>query len=103
VSDYALHPEALDDIDDIWQYIANDSVDAADRAIETIFENIARLAASPQQGHRRPDLTSAPLLFWRLYSYLIVYAPAERPLWIIAVIHGQRSPRLMAAILRARQ
>jgi plasmid stabilization system protein ParE len=61
VSDYALHPEALDDIDDIWQYIANDSVDAADRAIETIFENIARLAASPQQGHRRPDLTSAPL------------------------------------------
>ena len=29
MSDYALHPEALDDIDDIWQYIANDSVDAS--------------------------------------------------------------------------
>ena len=80
MSDYALHPEALADIDDIWQYVANDSVDAADRVIETIFENIATVAASPQQGHPRPDLTSAPLLFWRVYSYLIVYAPTERPL-----------------------
>jgi antitoxin ParD1/3/4/toxin ParE1/3/4 len=103
VSDYALHPEALADIDEIWEYIASDSLDAADRASETIFENIARLAATPQQGHPRPDLTSAPLLFWRVYSYLIVYAPTERPLWIVAVIHGQRSPRVMSAILRARQ
>ena len=103
MSDYALHPEALADIDEIWEYIARDSLDAADRAVETIFETIARLAASPQQGHPRPDLTSAPLLFWRVYSYLIAYAPTERPLWIIAVIHGQRSPRVMAAILRDRQ
>jgi antitoxin ParD1/3/4/toxin ParE1/3/4 len=92
VSDYALHPEALADIDEIWEYIARESVDAADRAVETIFDNISTLAASPQQGHRRMDLTSSPLLFWRVYGYLIAYAPAERPLWIIAVIHGQRSP-----------
>jgi plasmid stabilization system protein ParE len=78
VSDYALHPEALTDIDEIWQYIANDSVDAADRAIETIFENIARLGASPQQGHRRPDLTSAPLLFWRVYSYAFMLTMPRR-------------------------
>jgi plasmid stabilization system protein ParE len=103
VSDYALHPDALADIHEIWEYVANDSVDAGDRAIETIFQAMARLAASPQQGHRRPDLTSAPLLFWRVYSYLIAYAPAERPLCIVAVIHGQRSPRVMAAILHARQ
>ena len=103
MNDYAFHPQALDDIDAIWEYIAKDSVDAADRAIDTIFENIATLAASPQQGHARPDLTSAPLLFWRVYSYLIAYAPAERPLWIVAVIHGQRSPRVMASILNARR
>lgn len=52
---------------------------------------------------RRADLTSAPLLFWRVYSYLIAYAPAEQPLWIIAVIHGQRSPRVMGALLDARR
>jgi antitoxin ParD1/3/4/toxin ParE1/3/4 len=103
VRQYALHPEALVDIEETWHYIANDSVDAAERAIESIFENMASLAVSPQQGHPRRDLTSAPLLFWRVYSYLIVYAPDERPLSIVAVIHGQRSPRLMAAILRTRQ
>ena len=32
MSDYALHPEALADIDEIWEYIASDNVDAADRA-----------------------------------------------------------------------
>jgi plasmid stabilization system protein ParE len=69
VSDYALHPAALADIDEIWDYIAKDNFDAADRAIETIFENIAALATSPQQGHRRRDLTSAPLVFWRVYRY----------------------------------
>jgi hypothetical protein len=36
-------------------------------------------------------------------EYLIAYAPDEKPLWIIAVMHGRRSPRIMAAILRERQ
>jgi plasmid stabilization system protein ParE len=103
VSDYALHPAALADIDEIWHYIARDDFDAADRAIETIFENIATLARSPQQGHRRRDLMSAPLVFWRVYRYLIAYAPDERPLWVVAVIHGQPSPRVMAAMLRERE
>ena len=32
-----------------------------------------------------------------------VYAPEELPLWVIAVMHGRRSPRVMAAILRSRE
>ena len=31
------------------------------------------------------------------------YAPEELPLWVIAVMHGRRSPRVMAAILRSRE
>lgn len=34
-SRYALHPEAFRDIDDIWEFIAQDSQDAADRVEET--------------------------------------------------------------------
>ena len=103
MSDDALHPDGLADLDEIYEYVANHGFDVADRAIENGFESIATLATSPQQGHRRMDLTSAPLLFWRVYSYLIAYAPDERPLWVVAVIHGQRSPRVMAAMLRDRQ
>jgi hypothetical protein len=54
-------------------------------------------------GNRRPDLTSHPLRFTVVHEYLIAYAPDEKPLWVIAVMHGHRSPRVMAAILRGRE
>jgi plasmid stabilization system protein ParE len=31
VSGYILHPEAYTDLDEIWEFIAADSLDAADR------------------------------------------------------------------------
>jgi hypothetical protein len=36
-------------------------------------------------------------------QYLIAYAPDENPLWVVAVLHGHRNPRLMAAVLRGRK
>ncbi len=38
--------------------------------------------------------------FIRVYDYLIAYAPDEKPPWVVAVFHGYRGPRVMAAILR---
>jgi plasmid stabilization system protein ParE len=67
-----------------------------------IFDAIRRLVPFPHQGHRRPNLTSRPLRFTVVREYLIAYAPDEKPLWVVAVIHGHRSPRVMAAILRGR-
>jgi len=57
----------------------------------------------PHQGHRRPDLTSRPLRFITVRDYLLAYAPHERPLPVIAALHGSRSPRVIAAILRGRE
>jgi hypothetical protein len=31
-------------------------------------------------------------------DFLIVYAPDEKPLAVIAVLHGRRNPRLVAAL-----
>jgi plasmid stabilization system protein ParE len=98
-----FHPEAALDLDEIWDFIAEDSLDAADRVIADILRRIGALVPFPNQGHRRPDLTSRPLRFIAVHQYLIAYAPDERPLWVIAVMHGRRSPRVMAAILRGRQ
>jgi len=102
VSSYGFHPEALLDLDEIWEYIARDSLEAADRVIVDILARIDAVAPFPHQGHRRPDLDSRGLRYLRVHDYLIAYAP-ESPLWIIAVLHGQRSPRVMAAILRERR
>jgi toxin ParE1/3/4 len=103
MSGYALHPEAYADLDDIRGYIAQENPDAADQVITEIFDTIRGLVPFPGQGHRRPELTSRPLRFSLVRDYLIAYAPDEKPLWVVAVMHGRRSPRIMAAILRGRE
>jgi plasmid stabilization system protein ParE len=102
VTGFAFHPEAAIDLDEIWEFIAEDSPDAADKVVESILARIENVVPFPEQGHKRPDLTSRPLRFTVVHEYLIAYAPDEKPLWIIAVIHGRRHPRVMAAILRSR-
>jgi plasmid stabilization system protein ParE len=102
-SGYALHPEAFADLDDIRDYIAHENPDAADRLMAEIFDTIRGLLPFPHQGHRRPDLSSRPLRFTLVREYLIAYAPEEKPLWLVAVMHGRRNPRIMAAILRGRE
>ncbi len=103
MSGYALHPEAFNDLDEIRSYIAEDSPDAADRVIEELFDALRALALSPRQGFSRPDLCSRPLRFILVREYLIAYAPDEEPLWVVAVTHGRRNPRVIAAILRGRE
>jgi toxin ParE1/3/4 len=100
---YDFHPEVRVDLDEIWQFIAADNPDAADRLIAEIVDAIDALVPFPGVGHRRPDLTGRPLRFIVVREYLIAYAPDEKPLWVVAVMHGRRSPRVMAAILRGRE
>jgi len=100
---YALHPEAYNDIDEIREYIADENPDAADRVVTEIFDSIRSLVSFPEQGFRRPHLTSRPLRFRVVREYVIAYAPAKTPLWVVAVFHGRRSPRVIAAILRGRE
>lgn len=100
---YRFHPEAQIDLDEIWEFIRADNLDAADRTIAEILSAAGALVSFPHQGHTRPDLTSRPLRFIVVREYLIAYAPDEQPLWVVAVMHGKRSPRVLAAILRGRE
>ena len=71
----------LTPIYEIGEYIRERSnTDTAKSVVEEIFKAISTLVRFPHQGHRRTDLTSRPLRFWRVYDYLIAYAPDERPL-----------------------
>ena len=71
--------------------------------ITEILDAIRAVVPFPHSGHRRPDLTARPLRFLIVREFLIAYAPDEKPLWVIAVMHGHRNPRVMAAILRGRE
>jgi toxin ParE1/3/4 len=103
MSGFVLHPDALNDLDEIWTFIALDNVAAADRVIQEINDAIRAVLPFPQIGHSRPDLTSRPIRFLSVRGLLIAYAPDESPLLVLAILHGRRNPRVIAAFLRARK
>jgi len=67
---YDFHPEARFDLDEIWEFIGQENLAAADRTLEEILSIVRALVPFPNQGHRRPDLTSRPVRFVRVRDYL---------------------------------
>jgi plasmid stabilization system protein ParE len=90
MSGYVLGPDASADLDEIWEYIAIDSLDAADRWIGKLFDVFEALGRTPRMGHTREDLTSHPVLFWPIGSYVIIYRADRIPIEIVAVTQGSR-------------
>ena len=53
---YILTPAAARDVNDIWDYIANDNIEAADRVLGELESAMLRLATRPGIGHWREEL-----------------------------------------------
>ena len=91
---YQLTSLAVEDLFEIWSYIARDNPEAANAVEEAIYRACALLAHAPLAGRLRPDLTYLPLRFWFVQpyrNYVIVYDPVTKPLQIIRVLHGARN------------
>ena len=93
VSLYDVSAEAQNDLFEIWRRIAGDSVELANRIESESYELFASLGRLPRQGHTRKDLTRRPVLFFPLYSFLVVYQPDVKPIRIVAVLRGRRNIR----------
>jgi len=82
-------PEAENDLEEIWWFIAQDSPHNADRFLDRIQERCLALAGFPKMGVSReelkPDLRSQPV-----GNYLIFYFPLEDGIDIVRVLHGSR-------------
>jgi toxin ParE1/3/4 len=90
MSRFVLTPAAEQDLTEIWDYIAADNPDAANRVHDAFLKAFRRLAESPGLGHYREDLADKRHRFESVYSYLIVYWWETRPLQIIRVLHAAR-------------
>ena len=55
MSGFVLHPAAFADLEEIWEFIAADSLDAADRVLEEIFQAIHSLVPFPLVGICFPE------------------------------------------------
>ena len=90
MNDYILSADADLDLDEIWEYIAADNIEAADRWIGKLFEAFETIGKIPGVGRRREDLTHYPVLFWPVGAYLIIHRAERRSVEIVAVTQGSR-------------
>jgi plasmid stabilization system protein ParE len=90
MADYFFSPEARIDLLEIWDYIANDNLDAADRVEQEILDAVRLLANHPELGHFRSDLTTKPVRFWRIHSYLVIYISDAHQLEVVRILSGYR-------------
>lgn len=94
---YVLGAGAERDLHLIWEYIAQDSIGAADRWIAKLFAAFGKLARNPGIGHKRSDLASHAVLFWPVSVYVIVYRVRNKHVEIVAVTQGSRDiPSLLS-------
>jgi plasmid stabilization system protein ParE len=80
MSSYQFTPQAIEDLFEIWSYIAGDDLDAANRVEEAVHAACAFLSDTPHGGSVREDLTALPLRFWLVKpyrNYWIVYNPEK--------------------------
>ncbi len=96
---FALTPRARQDLHDIWDHIAADSVAAADRVLADLERSMRRLAKDPGIGHWREALADKRHRFFPVHSYLIVYRHSARPFQIVRILHASRDVRTILRLI----
>ena len=80
---------AKEDLIELWSYIAADNPTAADHVLDTINENLRKLAGNPRLGPARPDIAEGLRLF-PIRRYVILYRELPDGIEVVRVVHGMR-------------
>ena len=86
---YTIAPLAQNDIDEIWNYIARNSLAAADRLIALFHRKFLLLASQPLIGEERPELATN-LRSFSAGNYVVFYRPMRNGIEVARVIHAAR-------------
>ena len=95
---YEVSAAARLDLLQIWNYLAErSSLDLATRIVRDIQRAIEAVARKPSLGHPRSDLTTRPVMFYRVHSWLIIYVRNRSPLYVLRVLHSARDIKRILA------
>jgi len=89
-------PRAKADLLDIWLFIAEDNVEAADRLLDRIDGVCRQLSDNPALGPARPDLRP-DFRYFHVGRYLVLYRIVPGGVEIVRVVHGARD---LAKVMR---
>jgi toxin ParE1/3/4 len=81
---------ALADLDQIWLYIAQDNINAAEKLVSSIEAAANRLARMPGIGQKRDELQPG-LLSYPLGNYILFYSRTMVGIDLLHVYHGARN------------
>lgn len=84
---FRKRPRADADLDSIWNYIAADNVEAADRLIARIGTVFEMLVQNPLAGRGRAELAQG-LRSVVIANYIIFYYPQPDGVEVVRVMHG---------------
>ncbi len=82
-------PQAATDILEIWDYIAEDSIAAADRWVDRLDETLELWATQPMMGRARDDLASGVRSF-AFGKYVVFFLPLPDGIDVVRLLHGAR-------------
>jgi toxin ParE1/3/4 len=92
---WVIRDPADADIDEIADFIAQDTLDAGRRFYDAVWHDLQRLAEMPRMGARRRssqprlvNLRSWPVSGYR--NYLILYLASDDGIEVLRIIHGAR-------------
>lgn len=89
MSQYRISDQARADVSELWDYIARQSVRAADRLVDAIFDKYKILASFPELGtsyeQYRPGLRG-----FAFGNFVIFYRASEDGIEVARVVRGAR-------------
>jgi toxin ParE1/3/4 len=80
---------ARDDLQQIWLYVAQHNITAADRLIDRFERTLRTLARHPQMGESVPQYRPS-LRRFTVGNYVLYYEPIEGGVRLVRVLHGAR-------------
>lgn len=81
---------AENDLLEAWLFIAEDSLAAADRVVETVDREAQHLLDHPQMGRQRPELAEGIRSWPTSTPYLLFYFADEAGIVVARVLHHAR-------------
>jgi len=89
MSNYSVSPQADKDLIEIWQFISQESVEAADNLLDSFVEKFELIADHPQAGRTRSEL-ARNLRSFPVGRYIIFYRLGRDVVEIVRVLHSAR-------------
>jgi len=83
-------PQALQDLQEIGDYIARDNPASAKKMIRHVRERCERLIDFPRMGCARPDIVLG-IQHFPVGSYLILYCVTSSTIDVVRVVHSART------------